>query len=115
MKAHWIFAVCLTLLLIVGATSGVIAQQSPSPAPAAPAAPSTQSRPDVGTPAPQSPSMQQNPVPDGRTGVTSTHGSTPWVLGAIVLIIIVAALVAMGRRREAVRRNGREPYTQPRV
>ncbi len=109
MKRHWILAAGL-LLLLVGMTSGAIAQQSPGPSQTAPAAPST---PAPSTPS-QSPSMQQNPTDPQNDGDT-TYGATPWIIGAIVLIAVVAGLIAMGRRREAARRDGREPYTQPRT
>lgn len=124
MKFHWIFVSCLTLLLSFGLTSGGSAQQSPSSAPAT-VAPSTPSTPDAGIPttqspslgtsAPQSPSIQQNPSTDGQTGVTSAHRVAPWIFGAIALLVIIATITAMRRRRAGTPRNTQEPYVQPRA
>ena len=125
MKVHWIFAACLTLLLMVGLTAGASAQQSPGSAPATPVAPSTPSTtdtgtpatqsPSMGTPATQSPSMQQNPSTDGQTGVARSHSVAPWIFGVIALLVIIAAVAAMRRRRDGTRRNTQEPYVQPRA
>ena len=125
MKAHWISAACLTLLLAAGLTVAASAQQSPSSAPATTVAPSTPSTldtgkpatqsPSMGTPATQSPSMQQNPSMDGQTGVATAHRVAPWILAVIALIVIFAAVTAMRRRRDGTRRSTQEPYVQPRA
>jgi hypothetical protein len=59
--------------------------------------------------------MQGNPASDGQTGAVGSHNATPWILGVIALIISIAAIAAMNRRRDGARRSDREPYTQPRT
>lgn len=117
-RTYWVIGACLSLLLVGGLATDVSAQQS-----APPAAP-TETKPDSGTTQPSPPSqapppsggqMQQQP-PSSNTQIESrTERSTTvveregskifgveptvaMIIGAVLLVVIVIALVAMSRR-----------------
>jgi flagellar biosynthesis/type III secretory pathway M-ring protein FliF/YscJ len=124
-ERNWMIGALLTLLLIGGFALDASAQQ-PAPAPAAPAAPaeSTPKAPESSAPqsssTPQSPSPQTQQPPstnvqtETRTerieGIVEREpgkflGVDPMValiVGAVLVIIIVFAMVAMSRRSEDV-------------
>src|SRR5512144_1892490 len=129
MNRNLTMGLCLSLLLIGGLALNASAQQ-PS-APATPSAPA-ESRPPApdssargGTPQSQPPQMQQAPNVQTETRTETERiverepgkflGVDPTVamiVGAVLLIVIVFALVAMGRRRDEVHHTH---HTQPRV
>jgi hypothetical protein len=117
----WIVGICLSLLLIGGVALDVSAQQPPPPpAPSettpTPANPPTPSNPTPPTPRteyggqPQAPptgsQIETRPVPlDGseRGSFLGVDPTVAMIIGAVLVIVIVFALVAMGRRSEEVR------------
>jgi hypothetical protein len=119
MNRSWTIGLCLTLLLIGGAALAAGAQQPSAPStPSAPAEsrpPAPDSSAPGGTPQSQPPQMQ--PVPNVQTETrTETEriverepgkflGIDPTVamiVGAVLVIVIVFAMVAMGRRRDEI-------------
>ena len=133
MTRIWTMALCLTLLLIGGSAMTASAQQPTAPAPAAPADSkatdnsTAQPSPSPATPAP-APQLQQTPPPSTQTETRTEKteriverepgkflGVDPTVamiLGAAILIVIVFAMVAMGRRRDEIEHTH---YNQPRI
>jgi hypothetical protein len=128
MNRSWTIGLCLTLLLIGGVALDASAQQPPAPA----TPPSAESRPPApdssapgGTPQTQPPQMQQAPNVQTETRTETERiverepgkflGVDPTVamiVGAVLLIVIVFALVAMGRRRDEIHHTH---HTQPRI
>jgi hypothetical protein len=124
-RTYWVIGACLSLLLVGGLAMDVSAQQSAPPA--APSAPA-ETKPDSGATQPSSPSqatppsgqMQQQPPSTNtqiesrssekttiveRDGSSKIFGMDPMaamIIGAVLLIVIVIALVAMSRRTEEV-------------
>ena len=129
MNRNLTIGLCLTLLLIGGLALNASAQQPSAPAtPSAPAEsrpPAPDSSSPGGTPQSQPPQMQQAPNVQTETRTETERiverepgkflGVDPTVamiVGAVLLIVIVFALVAMGRRRDEVHHTH---HTQPRV
>ena len=129
MNRNLTIGLCLTLLLIGGLALNASAQQPSAPAtPSAPAEsrpPGPDSSSPGGTPQSQPPQMQQAPNVQTETRTETERiverepgkflGVDPTVamiVGAVLLIVIVFALVAMGRRRDEVHHTH---HTQPRV
>jgi len=124
-RTSWIASVCLSLLLIGGVALGVSAQQPaapPAPAPApsettpAPTNPApTNPTPPVprteygGQPQQAPPSNSQidtRPAPRAERETGTVLGVDPalaMVIGAVLVIVVVIALVAMNRRGDEVR------------
>ena len=124
-RTSWIASVCLSLLLIGGVALEVIAQQPaapPAPAPApsettpAPTNPApTNPTPPVprteygGQPQQAPPSNSQidtRPAPRAERETGTVLGVDPalaMVIGAVLVIVVVIALVAMNRRGDEVR------------
>ena len=119
-RTYWVFAACLSLLLLGGLAYDVSAQQTPPPS-AAPSAPPTEpSKPPVMTPpsspAPVAPApggqMRQdtpqppstNTIERNTTVVDRDHGqifgmqpTVALIIGAVLLVVIILGLVAMSR------------------
>ena len=123
-RMNWAIGSMLALLLVGGLALDVSAQQPPAPAPPAQTESKPATPPDSGSPAspsaPQPGGQVQTPqVPSTNVQIESRTertervverparflGMDPTVaavLGAVLLIVIVVALVAMGRRTEDV-------------
>jgi len=120
-RTYWVFAACLSLLLLGGLAYDVSAQQTPPPS-AAPSAPPTEPAkppaitPPTTTPDPAAPSgqmRQDTPQPPSTNTIErnttvvdrDSHrifGMQPTValiIGAVLLVIIILGLVAMSRGR----------------
>ncbi|MGH7383758.1 MAG: hypothetical protein ACREKG_01165 [Candidatus Rokuibacteriota bacterium] len=122
-RTSWIVGACLSLLLIGGLAVDVNAQQPPAP----PAPAETKPAPDSGAtqpappPAPQSEYGSQPPqAPSSNTQIETRTGTervverepgtflgvdptVAMIVGAVLVIVIVIALVAMGRRGDEIR------------
>lgn len=121
-RMNWVIGACLSLLLVGGLAMDVSAQQS---APPAPSSAPTETKPDQpASPSPATPpsgqmERQQTPPPTNNNTQIETRseriveretpgrifGVDPMValiVGAVLLIVIVVGLVAMGRRTEDV-------------
>ena len=120
-RTYWVFAACLSLLLLGGLAYDVSAQQTPPPS-AAPSAPPTEptkpgavtpppaTSPDPATPSgqmrqdtPQPPSSSTT-IERNTTVVERDHGrifgmqpTVALIIGAVLLVVIVLGLVAMSR------------------
>lgn len=120
-RTYWVFAACLSLLLLGGLAYDVSAQQTPPPS-AAPSAPPTEptkpgavTPPPATSPDPAAPSgqmRQDTPQPPSSsttierntTVVDRDHGrifgmqpTVALIIGAVLLVVIVLGLVAMSR------------------
>lgn len=120
----WVAGICLSLLLIGGVAPDVNAQQPPAPpaptettpTPANPTSPAPQT--EYGGQPRQAPptgsQIETRPVPPAEREPDTFLGVDPTVamiVGAVLVIVIVVGLVAMGRRREEVRHT----HTRPQV
>ncbi|HET8530148.1 MAG TPA: hypothetical protein VFO08_03305 [Methylomirabilota bacterium] len=127
MNRNWTIGLWLTLLLIGGLAPDASAQQPSAPTtPSAPAEsrpPAPDSSAPGGTPQSQPPQMQQAPNVQTETRTERIVEREPgkflgvdptvaMIVGAVLLIVIVFALVAMGRRRDEIHHTH---HTQPRV
>lgn len=130
MKRHRTIGLCLTLFLamiLVGIFTLEASAQTPAvpstpPAPSEPAKPA----PEI-APSPSAPQSQMQKAPDTPAPGTQTEteriverersflGVDPtvaMVVGAVLVIVIVFAMVAMGRRRDEIQHTH---YNQPRI
>jgi hypothetical protein len=121
-RTHWILAICLGLLVLGGAALDVSAQQPtaptapsetappPSPAQPAPQPPPSAPKTEYGGQPQQAPptgsQIETRPIPlDGgdRGSILGVDPTLAMVIGAVLVIVVVIALVAMGRRSTHVR------------
>jgi hypothetical protein len=122
MTRNWTIGLCLTLLLMGGFALDARAQQPSAPAaPAVPADPKAQAPDSSSAPQPSQPSTpQMQPAPSTNTQTETRTEKTEriverepgkflgvdptvaMILGAVLLIVIVFALVAMSRRRDEI-------------
>ena len=131
MRRNWTIGLCLTLILIGGIT--LASAQTPA-APATPSAPPATPAPsEPAKPAPEAtpaaPQSQMQKAPDPQAPSTQTEARTErivehdrtflgvdptiaMIIGAVLLIVIVFAMVAMGRRRDEIEHTH---YNQPRI
>ena len=130
MRRNWTIGLCLTLILIGGITLETSAQTPAAPAtPSAPAATPAPSEPAKPAPeaTPAAPQSQMQKAPDPQAPSTQTETRTErivehdrtflgvdptiaMIIGAVLLIVIVFAMVAMGRRRDEIEHTH---YHQP--
>ena len=135
MKRNWTIGPCLTLILALILVGGFTLETS-AQTPAAPATPSSPpASPEPAKPAPETapqpaaPPSQMQKAPDAQAPSTQTETRTErvvehersflgvdptvaMIVGAVLLIVIVFAMVAMGRRRDEIEHTH---YNQPRV
>jgi hypothetical protein len=136
MRRNWTIGLCSTLILPVFLIAGSALEtsaQTPA-APATPSAPATTPAPtEPAKPAPEAtpaaPQSQMQKAPDTQAPSTQTETRTErivehertflgvdptvaMIVGAVLLIVIVFAMVAMGRRRDEIEHTH---YNQPRV
>ena len=136
MKRNRTIALCSTLILslmLVGGFALEASAQTPA-APANPSAPATTPAPtEPAKPAPEAtpaaPQSQMQKAPETQAPSTQTETRTErivehersflgvdptvaMIIGAVLLIVIVFAMVAMGRRRDEVQHTH---FNQPRV
>jgi hypothetical protein len=134
MRRNWTIGLCLTLiptLILFGGFALETSAQTPA-APATPSAPAATPAPsEPAKPAPEAtptaPQSQMQKAPDAQTPNTQTETRTErvvehertflgvdptvaMIIGAVLLIVIVFAMVAMGRRRDEVQHTH-----QPRI
>ena len=131
MRRNWTIGLCLTLILNGGIT--LASAQTPA-APATPSAPAATPAPsEPAKPAPEAtpaaPQSQMQKAPDPQAPSTQTETRTErivehdrtflgvdptiaMIIGAVLLIVIVFAMVAMGRRRDEIEHTH---YNQPRI
>ena len=119
-RANWITGTCLSLLLIGGVALEVSAQQPPTPAAPAPAPSETTPAPTNPTPPvprteyggqpqqapPTNSQIDTRPAPRAERETGTVLGVDPalaMVIGAVLVIVVVIALVAMNRRGDEVR------------
>ena len=119
-STSWIAGVCLSLLLIGGVALEVSAQQPPTPAAPAPAPSETTPAPTNPTPPvprteyggqpqqapPSNSQIDTRPAPRAERETGTVLGVDPalaMVIGAVLVIVVVIALVAMNRRGDEVR------------
>lgn len=135
MRRNWTIRLCLTLILpliliLIGGFTLETGAQTPA-APATPSAPPAPSEPAKPAPEaqPTAPPPQMQKAPDGQAPGPQTETRTErvvehersflgvnptvaMIVGAVLLIVIVFAMVAMGRRRDEAAHTH---YHQPRV
>ena len=133
MRRNWTIGPCLALILgltLVGGFAVESSAQTP-PAPATPSAPPAPSEPAKPAPeaTPAAPQSQTQQPPSVQAPSTQTETRTErvvehertflgvdptiaMIIGAVLLIVIVFAMVAMGRRRDEIEHTH---YNQPRV
>mgnify|MGYP003579653928 CR=1 FL=1 len=117
-RTYWVFAACLSLLLLGGLAYDVSAQQSAPPA-AAPSAPPTEPTkpsvtPPTSTESPSGQMRQDTPQPPASSTIERNTEKTTvvdhdsgrifgmqptvaMIIGAVLLVVIVLGLVAMSR------------------
>jgi hypothetical protein len=119
-RTSWIAGVCLSLLLIGGVAMEVSAQQPAAPPAPAPAPSETTPAPAIPTPPvprteyggqpqqapPTNSQIETRPEPRAQRDTGTLLGVDPalaMVIGAVLVIVVVIALVAMNRRGDEVR------------
>jgi hypothetical protein len=122
-RTYWVFAACLSLLLLSGLAYDVSAQQTappsaaPSPPPTEPTKPGAVAPPPATSPDPAAPSgqmRQDTPQPPSTSTIERNTEKTTvvdrdsgrifgmqptvaMIIGAVLLVVIVLGLVAMSR------------------